>query len=268
MLRVVLWLWHGAGGAWGRYGIEHANRCARMVRANLSLPHELVCITDIAEDGAAYFDAGIRLVQIWNDLADRGRCWRRLKAFAPEMTDIIGERWAWIDLDCVILGDLAPLFERPEDLVLWRSQSTRAPYNGSMVLHTAGTMPEIWERYSPHVAVNYPGSDQAWFAHCLGANMPVWTDRDGVLAYNRYGRRCRHGPPDGARVMFFPGSVKSNSHICRKMTPWVQEILNKYGDFDEPQYHWHPRQHQLERRRANARRFIGASVRQGVIMRE
>lgn len=249
MLTVILWLWQAQSRpAWGGFKPAHVNRAARMIRNNLTLQHEIVCITDL-HDAVTEFDPEIRLVPIWSDHAERGRCWRRLKAFAPGMEQILGERWAWIDLDCVVMGDLTPLFERDEDLVLWRSQSTRNPYNGSMVLHRAGTMPEIWQQYRPQIDLKgLPGSDQAWLAHLLGSRMPVWTDRDGVYAYNRYGRRWRKGPPPGARIMFFPGSIKSNSHICLALTPWVQGVLNQYGEFDEKPYQWSARMAQRARR--------------------
>jgi hypothetical protein len=268
MLSILLWFWQGPGGAWGRYKVAHVNRAARMIRANLKCKHEIVCITDLAADAEQLgFEPGIRVVQLWPDLADRGRCWRRLKAFAPGMEKLLGERWAWIDLDCVVLGDLTPLFERDEDLVLWQSQSTRAYYNGSMVLHRAGSMPDIWERYNPSIDMNpsWPGSDQAWFCHYLGGDMPVWTARDGIYAFNRYGRKWRREPPAHARILFFPGSIKPNSHICQKLTPWIQGVLNQYGEVDEPAYHWtpHARRTRIKRRQ---QRYIRTS-RAGVTLR-
>lgn len=253
-LTIVLWLWQGPGGAWGRYTVEHVNRAARMVREHLTLEHELVVITDQPEGD---FISDLRIVPIWPDLADRGRCWRRLKAFAPEMKEIIGPRWAWIDLDCVVLGDLTPLFQRDEDLVLWRSQSTRNPYNGSILLHTSGTWPQIWTGYSPSIVTKLPGSDQSWLAHLLGPHMPVWTDKDGVFAYNRHARRWRRGPRESARIVFFPGSIKANSNVVCRETPWIGEILKTYGEVQEDAYQWRPRAHQLRAMRRRTRSFGG-----------
>lgn len=78
--------------------------------------------------------------------------------------------------------------------------------------------------------------------------MPVWTEKDGVYAYNSHGQRWRRGPPQGARLLAFPGTVKPNSHIVRTRTPWVQAELDRYGEVDDGQYRWR-RQTRAERRR-------------------
>lgn len=238
-LTVVLWLWRTqTPGRWGSYGPMHVNRAATMIRANLRMQHEIACITDDPTD----IDSSIRIIPLWPDLADLGRCWRRLKVFSPEMGEVIGPRFCWIDLDCVITGDLTRLFDRPEDIVLWRSQTTTCHYNGSMLLHRAGTRAHIWETFVPGQPFwpRSAGSDQAWIAHVLGPNEPVWTQHDGVLAYNKYCRSTVEAPKK-ARIVFFPGTLKSNSDVARLETPWVQRTLEQYGSWDEADYNWQPR---------------------------
>jgi hypothetical protein len=48
-----------------------------------------------------------------------------------DAADIFGERFVCMDLDCVIGGPLDPLFDRPEDLVLFKGTAPDRPYNGS-----------------------------------------------------------------------------------------------------------------------------------------
>ena len=79
LIHVVLWLWSGRRFLWGRYKAAHLNRVAAMIRENLSIPHEIVAITDMPEG----IDPSIRIVPLWPDLADQGRCFRRLKLFEP-----------------------------------------------------------------------------------------------------------------------------------------------------------------------------------------
>lgn len=272
ILSVVLWLWNdGVKRRWGGYTVEHVNRAAAMIRANLDMPHELVCITDQPEGD---FRSDIRIVPIWDDLADRGRCWRRLKLFDPDTARSIGDRIAWIDIDCCVTGDLTPLFDRREDIVFWRSQTTRCPINGSMVLMTAGARPQVWTQFRPKqpFAPRYPGSDQAWISHVLNlgarpGDEAYWTRQDGVLSYVKYGRGNRQEPPTNSRIVFFPGSLKSNADVVLANTPWVQDILDQYGECSEELYSWVPRRTRLQQRGRQARAARPQGKRRGVWVR-
>jgi hypothetical protein len=161
VISIVLWLWNDRNGRWNNvapYDATKLIRMSRMVRANLAIPHEIVAVTDYP---AHAFPSDIRVVPIWPDLVNdagvgMGRCWRRLRAFAPEMAELIGPRFVWMDLDAVVMGDLTPLLTRPEDLVLWRSNTTSCPYNGSMVLMTAGCRAQVWSEWTPKAAKARP----------------------------------------------------------------------------------------------------------------
>src|SRR5690606_21610100 len=95
----------------------------------------------------------------------------------------------------------------------------RRPYNGSMLLMTAGARPQVYTEFTPDRAVlagkHFIGSDQAWIAFCLGWGEAVWSEDDGAMWYSG---RYSHGPAD-CRVMFFPGAVK----------PWT---VSRYGPLD------------------------------------
>ena len=127
MIRVVSWLWKDESYRYNdyfRYGPDHVNRLYRMVGRNLSLDHEFCCVTDDPQG----LDSGIRVIPIWSDLSEMGGCYRRLRAFAPDMRDIIGPRFVWMDVDCVVTGSLDPLFNRTEDFVIWSNGISNNPY--------------------------------------------------------------------------------------------------------------------------------------------
>lgn len=224
MLRIVLFSWSAPRSGWD-YGPRAINRLARQIGPNLSIPHEIVCVGDTAEG----LDPSIRFVPLWPHFREMGRCYVRLRAFAPEMREEIGPRFAWIDTDAIVLGDLTPLLDRPEPLVLWDGSILDGqPVNGSIVLMDAGAAADVWTFFrgqeSAELArhAGYRGSDQAWIAYALrGRRCATWTAADGVLHWGASaGRRA---PPPGARLMFFPGIHKPDDGRVARATPWVAE---------------------------------------------
>src|SRR5690606_37410399 len=120
MLTISTWKWNGTR----EFTSQHVNTLFRAVADNLTLPHRFVCITD----DAAGLDDNITVVPLpeFNHIKVRPgfpSCYIRLKAFEPEFAKTIGERILTLDLDTVITGDITPLVDRDEDLVLWRRRS-------------------------------------------------------------------------------------------------------------------------------------------------
>lgn len=238
MIRVVTFLWRDEGYRFNhlfRYGADHVNRWASMVRRNLDMDHELVCVTD----DSTGIDPSIRIVPLWDDLREMGGCYTRLRAFAPDMREIIGPRFVWMDLDCVVTGDLTPLFDRDEDFVAWRGLRGSAPYCGSMVMMTAGARKEVWETFDPvsspkrGKALGYIGTDQAWISACLPGEA-TWGREDGVWNARRLTRgrglpgRAKRlglsmGLPENARVVFFTGPYDPSQSATQAAHPWIAE---------------------------------------------
>jgi len=208
MLTVVCWKWKNKG--WHRprieYTAEHVNIFARMVNKNLSMPHRILCITD----DPVGIDPKIETYPIWEDKGalETGGCFVRLRAFSKEqeMMDLLGDRYVTIDLDCVITGQLDPLFKpyMDEDLVLLLSTGKHTPYWGSMWMNKTGTFSRIWDDFNVNDLVWYNktngsggffthpeavkkgfivGSDQAWISACVYPDAPIWTEEDGIYSY-------------------------------------------------------------------------------------
>lgn len=214
MLTVLTWLWAQPGGR-ATYTAEHVNIWAAMVRRHLRMPHRLACVTDMPDGIARHVDiiappgefTGWE-IPTWT--GDKPQCLRRVALFAPDAASRFGaERLVSMDLDCVISGGLDPLFSRQEPIVLYKSPSGAAPvarpYNGSMLMLTAGVRPEVYSGLTLQGAIEagrlYPGSDQAWISYALGPGEATWCEADGVVWWGRW-----FGDP--ARVMFFPGHPK------------------------------------------------------------
>lgn len=232
MLDIVCWRWAPAKGYRSSYGPETVNTLAAMVRRHYHGPHRFSVITD---DPKGY-DPRIRVIPLWDDHAQlpsphgRGNpsCYRRLKMYSAEAREIIGPRFVSLDLDCVITGDLGPLWDRPEDIVLWGDTNPSTFYNGSMVLMTAGARRQVWDDFdpqrSPAIAqrAGQFGSDQAWISYRLGQGEATWGTADGVYSYRNHLTRPGRPLPGGARMVMFHGHTDPWSPQAARLS-WVQE---------------------------------------------
>ena len=228
MIRVVTFHWFDPQYRWNPffiYGVEHVNRLYRGVKRNTTIPFEFVVVTDQPD---AAFDPGVRVVKLWDDLRDMGGCYVRLRAFAEDMGEIIGERFVWLDLDCVVTGSLDSLLSRTEDFICWENIYPPVHYCGSMMMMRAGARAKVWREFdrvtSPKRGrdLGFVGTDQAWISACLGPGETTWGERDGVLSYRQH---CCRGPdlPAGARIVFFHGKLDPSMPALQERTPWIKQ---------------------------------------------
>jgi hypothetical protein len=201
------------------YGVEHVIRLQSMVARHLSLPHRFVCISD--QDVP-----GVETLPLWPDLAELGGCYRRLKVFDPAFT-MLGDRFAVMDLDCVVTGSLDEMFSRTEPFVInaYRPISARDPdqhYNGGLLLMTAGARPRVWLDFDPKrvpaaIAARRRfciGTDQAWIRLRLGKTEARF--KDGVYEFRQIGANL----PADARVVMFAGQRDPSTSL---EIAWVRE---------------------------------------------
>lgn len=228
MIRVVCWKWdngaiHAKKGL--RFGAEHVNRLRNMVARNLRMEHEFVCITDdskgIAKD--------IRIIPLWDDLRSLGGCYVRLKAFSEEMKDVIGPRFVWLDLDTVVMRDITSLFDREDDFMAWGDTTPSTPYNGSMMMMTAGARRQVWDTWNEESVarskkMGFVGTDQAWISACLGPGEKRWSTADGVYSFRCHIKQKQLlQPPNNARIIFFHGSADPSQELIQDRHPWVRK---------------------------------------------
>lgn len=215
MLTVLTWLWKNPDCR-TQFKAEYVNIWADMVRRNLSMPHRIACVTSTPQG----IDPSIKIITPPGDFEDvqapwgtrKPNCYRRLSMFRRDAAEIFGKRFVCMDLDCVVGGQLDPLFDRKEDLVLFKGTASDRPYNGSMMLIKAGCRPQVYEDFTQEGATQsgeeFVGSDQAWLAQRLGWGEKTWSEKDGVFWYGS--GSVYKGLPKSMtpRLLFFPGKIK------------------------------------------------------------
>lgn len=214
-MNVITWLWGNA------YTWDHVQSLQRQVERHYPHPHRFLCVSNLTWRPYA---SGIEQIYDLEDFADlpspHGRaypsCYRRLRLFHPDIGFTFGERFVSLDLDVVLTGDVTPLWHRTEDIVLLKDSSKRTTgYNGSMVLMTAGSRPDVWTRFvgkpsqQQAFLAGHRGSDQGWISHVLGDGEATWTAADGVYSYkNELLPAGGALPPDARMVVFHGATVK------------------------------------------------------------
>lgn len=228
-LTVACFKWHKPGYR-STFGPETVLVLKSMVARHYPHPHRFVCITDDPKGLES-----IETIPIWSDYADlpaptgprNPSCYRRLKLFDPEISGLLGPRFVSLDLDCVLLNDLTPLWHRPEDFVMWGDTNPKTFYNGSMVLMNAGARPKVWTEFDSYhsprraQAAGHFGSDQGWISFCLGPGEARWTKADGVYSY-RNDIRPTGKLPNNAKAVIWHGRIDPWSPEAQQI-PWVKE---------------------------------------------
>lgn len=231
-LTVVTFKWRAPPGYRSTFRGEHVDTLRRMVARHYQRPHRFICITD---DASGIQEPDVELFEIWDDFSrvanPSGRknpsCYRRLRLFAAQPGAFLGPRFVVLDLDCVILRDLAPLWDRPDPFVIWRSTTSGNPYNGSMWMLEAGARPHVWRDFDPDTSPRLTrraglyGSDQAWMAYAMGPDEATWSPADGVHSY-RNEVESNGRLPKGARVVFFHGKTDPWDRTAQRLD-WVRE---------------------------------------------
>jgi len=231
-LSIVTFKWHAPPGYRSTFTSEHVNTLARMVKRNYPEPHRFVCLTD----DAAGISKDVEVFELWPDLANvrsphgpkNPSCYRRLRLFAKNTGDWLGERFVCVDLDCVIVGDMRPLWNRTDDFIIWKATSPGNFYNGSMFMLRAGARPQVWTDFDPELspretkAARLFGSDQAWIAYKLGGGESTWSDADGVFSYRNQVRSAGDRLPANARIIFMHGR-HDPWHAELKRLDWVKK---------------------------------------------
>lgn len=238
-LSVVCFLWHDKAKYRGRYefGKEHVKTLQKMVKKNLTVPYEFVCVTNTPGE---FTGKKIKIVPLDKAIWVTGTLYMKLMLWRRDIGSIIGDRILYLDLDCVVTRSLDPIVNRVEDVILWRNsylqkdKKQRPIYDMSIALITAGARPKLYEDFDPKIHPKkmkrkWGGDDQEWANYKLSrTGEAYWTETDGI--YDARGlRRADNGIsmelPDDARIVFFPGSYIPQSNKAQKKHPWIKEHL-------------------------------------------
>lgn len=233
MLSVICFLWTPPPGYRSKFEGRHVDTLRRMVARHYPEPHRFICVTD---NPRGINEPDVEIYRLWQTFSNvrnpsgikNPSCYRRLRVFARNAGEWLGERFVCLDLDCVIVGDMRPIWNRPDDFVIWRSATAGNTYNGSMFMLRSGARADVWETFDPMRspmetrAARLFGSDQAWIAHCLGPHEKTWGIADGVLSYRINVQPNRGQLPSHARVVHFHGHVDPWSSDAMRHS-WVRD---------------------------------------------
>jgi len=233
MLTFVTFRWTPTPGYRSKFEPESVYAMREMIRRHYAPAHRFVCVTDRPKDLP-----GIETIPLWDDLASVpspfGRsypsCYRRLKLFSPDAGDIFGERLVCIDLDMVIVNDILPLFDRPEDFVIWGESDfpNQQAYNGSLWMLKTGTRTKAWTEFDPKTSPKTAwahggrGSDQGWLCYILGKKEAKWTRADGVYSFRKHIAKFGNHLPKDARVVAFHGKEDPWNYRCQQIS-WIKQ---------------------------------------------
>jgi hypothetical protein len=218
----VCFLWRGTGFSRpvATYGVQHVAVLARMLERHGG--HQLTCIHDGVE-----LPPGVAGVQMPDAVARLPNYLPKLWAWSPELHCQVPRRFACIDLDVVILDDLAPVLETHAPVMIWDS-AVGEPYNSSLFTLARGFGHDVWTTMTPERVAEAEArstrwtGDQSWVAHVLGPHLPTFGEWTGVIRY----RRSRHAaaPPPGTRAAFLCGPMAPDTE--GKHSPWIARAWN------------------------------------------
>jgi hypothetical protein len=167
------------------YSVSHVHKMKNMLERNVTIPYRFVCITDDPTG------LECETIPLWEKY-EGGGCYHRLRVFDPDF-DLLGDRFAWIDLDAVIVDNIDSILTVDADFAINRYPYGGRPhqhYNGALVVMNRGARPQVWKDFNPHTTPRFIanlndekrllGSDQAWISHILGPNERKFDEKDGV----------------------------------------------------------------------------------------
>ena len=230
MITVVIWKWGK------KYQARHVAKMQSMLKRHLLQPHRIVCITDKADD----LPEGVTPAPMRGVLPGDTKCMRRMWIYSAEAA-ALGQRLFQIDLDVVVTDTIDPIVNRPEDFVIWKSDSNFKDgwaYNPTVLLITPGSMDDIWRTYKakPKRIIRQTeedgwgakvNTDQAVAGYLLQDRaVPVWTDADGIRGFRVFaGKHGQRGKslPAGTRIVSFHGPRDPSVEDLQDKCPWIME---------------------------------------------
>lgn len=213
MIKIVTWLWHGS---LRRYQPSHVNVLVNMFERHLTIPHEVICITDLKHG----FSDKVRLMTVPDaarELATlrtperRGfpSCYQRLWMFSKDATQL-GKRVMLVDVDILLTGNIDHLFHHVEHFVGWQPIAAFGKNDnrvgGGMYLMTTGKHTEIYDRFIGYPSIieankaGFRGSDQAWISFKLAGKVKLWPDDSGI--YSIRDLKDKKLPDDACFIQF------------------------------------------------------------------
>jgi hypothetical protein len=191
----------------GIYSAKDVDKLQSQVKRHLSVPHEFVCLSDV--------DVSCKRIALEHDFEG---WWSKIELFRP---GVIQAKTVYLDLDMVILGDFATIFDRQEDFAMMENFN-RSGFPSSTIMFFNHKSPlevykrfvvnsEYWLKYhKDHRDGPYLG-DQAFIWDSLGRNVSLFQPQEyGIKSYRKQilptGNLPKH-----AKIISFAGPYKPHN---------------------------------------------------------
>lgn len=196
------------------YGVEYVENLRNMIERNLTIPHQIYCLTDRKE-----VPEGIKKVRVDNRFAMQG-WWYKIGLFQPGLFRE-GERVLYFDLDVVITGNIDKLVSATDPFCMLENfgpNKAHAAHNSSVMLWTADhdDSNQIYHLFEPQVMKELHG-DQCFIWRVRHPEIWNWP-RDMVVSYKYEKLPQYRKSTKETCVQVFHGNPKP--HQAKE--PWVK----------------------------------------------
>lgn len=215
-MKFVCSLWRGSG-FWKKVAKYTAQDVDCLAAALGRHGHSLTVIND----GGWQFASSITSICMPRDVSELPDYQPKLWMWSPELHAQIGESFAHIDLDCVVLDDPAGAFDKIAPLQFW-DWARDEPYNTSLVFITPGHGHEVWNARNQidraRRTWRYWTGDQSLVGWALGPGHHTFGNDQGIVQFRR--RDMLDNQPR-ARVIFFCGTKGPGDWASQSQ--WISE---------------------------------------------
>lgn len=230
-INIVCWKWHPIQEKpktkkTVNFTAQHVNALFYMLKKHVTIPFDLICVTDDWEG----ILPEIIIHPLWDQWRNLGGCFTRLVCFQKDFA-YFGRKFTSIDLDCVITGNIDDILLREESFVIWQPENDInriARYCGSLWTLEAGMHSVVYDRFTTY---NLPptrngkylgGTDQLHISKVL-PNSAVYNSKDGVYNFVPDIFRKEGELPENAKIVFFNGRFMPDEIFLLSKCPWIAQ---------------------------------------------
>lgn len=198
----------------GDYTEDYVARLASMVSRNITVPYQLVCLTDMQVNREL-----CNVVPLPNG---NNGWWAKVEMFKPNL--ILSKRILYFDLDVVILKNIDDLAKLDVDFAALQPWNPANLSNGllasGVMMWRNGKFPYIYDDFMKDTALRFPRGDQQYISSKLKEHGESYTPLQNVVeGIYSYKRQCLHGLPHNARIVCFHGRPRPHEVLDVK---WIK----------------------------------------------
>lgn len=221
------------------YDSKYVNSNYENIGRVLSIPFKYYCISD----DPAGLSSEIEYIPLWDYLKEVGGCARRMYIYSQKMSELIGDKFFFADLDFLYVSDFSSLYDTDKDLKLIQEKNPQNPKEYPFRYHPTGVVnsgaaKELWDSFTTGDVVDnlkesrkyFTGSDQSWINYYIRVikknNFSIEAMGKDEGIYNFRMDHMEPGQKDlyiNAKIIDFAGPRDPRDFI--KQYPWIKDFL-------------------------------------------